>query len=152
MDTDYGFNGNLPYPSFDSTNQFNNDNNIPTINLNQFSNNINNMNDNNNSNQISSKNKTYNIKVTNTDIYIENKNKKSIIKIQKSFNKKIYIVENEYEYINANYIESYQADSIIGIFELNNNKYLGIITSSKIAAKVLGSFLFNITSVSATFS
>ena len=155
MDTNYGFNGNLQYPSLDLTNQFHSDNTLPNINLNIFSNNMN-MNDNNNNNndnnnqnqnQISSKNKLYNIKGTTTDIYIENTNKNLTIKIPKSFNNNMSIVKNKYEYINTNYIESYPADSIIGIFVIDNNKYLGIVTSSKVAGKVLGSFLFNITSI-----
>ena len=49
MDTNYGFNGSLQYPSLDLTNQFHSDNTLPNININIFFNNMN-MNDNNNNN------------------------------------------------------------------------------------------------------
>ena len=127
MDNNYGFNGNLQYPQYpskNSQNQYQNNNNSQNIN-----------------------NKLYNIKETDTDIYIERNKQNSIIKIPKSFNNRIYIVENEYEYMNINPIKNYQCDSIIGIFDLKDNKYLCIVTSSKVAAKVLGNFIFNIISI-----
>ena len=49
--------------------------------------------------------------------------------------------------MNVNLINTYDCDSIIGILNLNENKYLLIVTASKVAAKVLGSFLFNILSI-----
>ena len=149
MEDNYGFNNNnFQYPSFDLPNQFQNDNNLQNQNLNIPNNIYTNNNYNSSNNNNSSKNQLYNIKVTNTDIYIKNQKKNLIIRIPKIFDIKMFMVENEYEYININEIEKYQADSILGILDLNNNnKYLVIVTSSKVAAKVLGSFLFNITSV-----
>ena len=143
MEDKYGFKNNFQYPSFDMPNQFHNNNNLQNLGFNAPPNIPNFSSSNNNS----SKNQLYNIKVTNTDIFIENQKKNLIIRIPKNFNKKIFIVENQYEYININEIEKYQADSILGILDLNNNKYLVIVTSSKVAAKVLGLFLFNILSV-----
>ena len=141
----YGFNENLNYPSLDLPNQFHSDNNLQNKDLNP------NLNpysvDTNNSSKKTTSNKTYNIKISNSDIYISHQKKNLIIKIPKNFKKKIFIVENEYEFININQIESYQADSILGIFDINNNKYLAIVTSAKVAAKVLGQFLFNILSI-----
>ena len=148
MDDKYGFNNIFQYPSLDLPNQFqfHSDNNLPNMNVNQFQNNASD-NNNSNSNPISSNNKLFNIKVSDTDLYIENQKKKLVIKIPKNFNNKISLVENEYEIMSINQKEFYQADSILGIFSLNNNKYLAIVTSAKVAAKVLGSFLFNILTI-----
>ena len=140
MKNEYEFNQNLQYPSLDLLKPSHNDNILKNININQIFND-------NNSKSISSSNKQYIIKVTKTDLYIENKKSNSIIRIPKSFNHKIFILENEYEYKNMEILENYQADSIIGIFDLNSNKYLAVVTSAKVAAKVLGSFIFNIISI-----
>ena len=146
MDLDFGFNGNLQYPSLNNSNQLDRDNNAQNINKNQ---NLNYMNENNinNSKTFISSNKLFYIKESNTDIFIQNKNKNIVIKIPKPFNQKMFLVENEYEYLNVKSNKEYQADSIFGIFTINENKYLAIVTSSKVAAKVLGSFIFSITSI-----
>ena len=124
MDSNYGFNGNLNYPSMNAQNQFQNNNQTNT-----------------------KKTKLFNIKETDSFIYIEKSNHNSIIKIPRDFQNKIYLIENQYEYMNVNLINTYDCDSIIGILNLNENKYLLIVTASKVAAKVLGSFLFNILSI-----
>ena len=146
----YGFNQNLNYPSLDLDNQFHSDKNLHNISinldLNPYSSDTN-ITNNLNINTNTTSNKTYNIKISNTDIYINHQKKNLIIRIPKNFNKKIHLVSSEYEYINIDEKETYQADSIIGIFDINNNKYLGIVTSSKVAAKVQGQFLFNILSI-----
>jgi hypothetical protein len=141
MNEDFGFNGNLQYPSLDMTNQnhFHSDNNIQQINRN-IPQNINNINDN-------KSNKLFELKESNTDIYIANKNKNIIIRIPKPFNQRMSMVQNEYEYLNVNVIQTYQADSIFGIFDINDNKYLAVVTSSKVAGKITGKFIFNILSI-----
>ena len=143
MDLDFGFNGNLQYPSLNNSNQLDRDNVQNINNLNYMNEN----NINNNSKTFISSNKLFHIKESNTDIFIQNKNKNIIIKIPKPFNQKMFLVENEYEYLNVKSNKEYQADSIFGIFNINENKYLAIVTSSKVAAKVLGSFIFSITSI-----
>ena len=95
MEDKYGFNNNFQYPSFDLSNQFHSDSNLQNMNPPNNIYNNNNFSSSNNNN--SSKNQLYNIKVTDTDIYIENQKKNLIIKIPKNFNKKIFVVENEYE-------------------------------------------------------
>ena len=124
MDSNYGFNGNLNYPSINEQNQFQNNN--------QTNN---------------KKTKLFNIKETDSFIYIEKSNHNSIIKISRDFQNKMHLIENQYEYMNVNLINTYECDSIIGILNLNENKYLLVVSASKVSAKVLGSFLFNILSI-----
>ena len=140
MDYEYKFNQNLQYPSNDLLNPNYNNNILKNINMNPISND-------NNLKSISSSNKQYIIKCSNTDLYIENRKNNSLIRIPKSFNHKIFKIEDKYEYKNIEVLENYHADSIFGICDLSNNKYLAIVTSAKVAAKVLGSFIFNITSI-----
>ena len=146
----YGFNENLNYPSLDLNNQCHSDKNLQNISFNlnlnpEYTNNA--INSNKNVNINTTSNKIFNIKISDSDIYIAHTKKNLIIRIPKNFNNKIFMVDNEYEYISLNQIEAYQADSILGIFDINNNKYLAIVTSAKVAAKVLGQFLFNIISI-----
>ena len=94
-----------------------------------------------------SKNKLFNIKGDNLNIYIENIEQFCSIKIPKSFDQKISIVTNESELKNFNCINIVQADSIIGIFELNDNKYLGVITSSTEIINFMDSYLYTINSI-----
>ena len=124
MDSNYGLNGNLNYPSMNAQNQFQNNNQVNN-----------------------KKTKLFNIKETDSFIYIEKSNHNSIIKIPRDFQNKMHLIENQYEYMNVNLINTYECDSIIGILNLNENKYLMIVSTSKVAAKVLGSFLFNILSI-----
>jgi len=124
MDSNFGFNGNLNYPSMNEQNQFQN---------------------NNQSNN--KKTKLFNVKETDSFIYIEKSNHNSIIKIPRDFQNKMYLIDNQYEYMNVNLVNTYECDSIIGILNLNENKYLLIVSASKVAAKIQGSFLFNILSI-----
>ena len=94
---------------------------------------------NNNQSQNSQNSKYFKINETLNEFFIKNnKNNKSI---------KIYKTDRDRENENKEIIYSYQADSIIGIYEINDKKYLAIVTSSKVAAKLLNSFIFKIVKV-----
>ena len=98
-----------------------------------------NENKNDNQNQNSQSNKYFKINETLNEFYIKNnKNNKSI---------KIYKTGCNKDNGNKEIINTYQADSIIGIYEINDKKYLAIVTSSKVAAKLLNSFIFKIIKV-----
>ena len=57
-------------------------------------------------------------------------------------------IVNFNDYMNEKYHNDCQADSIIGIFNYDENtKYLVYVTSSKLAAKFKGAYIYNITSV-----
>ena len=116
---DYNQNFNNYYPSFNQTDNYKNEN------INQSQN--------------SQNNKYFKINETINEFYIRNnRNNKSI---------KIYKLDRERENGNKDIIRTYQADSIIGIYELNEKKYLGIVTSSKIAAKIFNFYIFRIIKV-----
>ena len=116
---DYNQNFNNYYPSFNQIDNYKNEN------INQSQN--------------SQNNKYFKINETINEFYIRNnKNNKSI---------KIYKLDRERENGNKDIIRTYQADSIIGIYELNEKKYLGIVTSSKIAAKIFNFYIFRIIKV-----
>lgn len=133
---------------------FNNSSNSKQDILNQNINNNNNYNQNNiensikmlNNSQINdssfNQNKPLNIKENSINIYIENINQFCTIKIPKSFDGKICIVDNENELKNINPYNVLKVDSIIGIFNLNVNKYLGVITSSKEVGNLMDSYLY----------
>ena len=125
---------------------------MPPINQNNFDNfenlNINNLlNNNQNNNGSFNKNKLYNIKENNSFIYIHNNNQNCTIKLEKSFDNKIIIVDNENEYRNIYSIKDFQADSIIGIFDLNDNKYLGFVNSSTEIKYFMDSYFYCINSI-----
>ena len=118
---------------------------IETLNINQML-----IDDSQNSKKNNSsfyKNKLFNIKGDNLNIYIENIKQFCSIKIPKSFDQKISIVNNESEIKKFNCINIVQADSIIGIFDLNDNKYLGVITSSTEIINFMDSNLYAINSI-----
>ena len=117
MDFNSNFNN---YPSF---NEYNNSNTYTN---------------NNNQNQNSQIEKYYKIKETINEFYIKNNKINKSIKISK-----INRVQNE----SKDAINIYQADSIIGIFDINDKKYLGIVTESKVSAKLLNNFIFRILKV-----
>ena len=91
--------------------------------------------------------KLYNIKENNLNIYIENTNQYCTIKIPKSFDKQISIVDNENELMNINPYKIIKADSIIGILSLNNNKYLGIVTNITEIIYFMDSYIYRINSI-----
>ena len=113
-------------------------NNYPSFN--QIENNFSYKNTNDNQGSNFQDNKYFKITETRNEFYIKNnKNNKSI---------KIHKLDAEINEIGDNeIINTFQADSIIGIFDINEKKYLGIVTSSKVAAKVLNCFLFKIIKV-----
>ena len=95
----------------------------------------------------SSKAKTFNIQENNLCIYIENVLQCCTIKIHKSLDVKMCIVENENELINLNSSNTVQADAIIGIFDLNTNKYLGVVTSSSKIANLMDANIYKINTI-----
>ena len=116
---DYNKNFNNYYPSFNQNDVYNNQNTAQSQN--------------------SQSNKYFKINETLNEFYIRNnKNNKSI---------KIYKLDRDRENESKDIIRTYQADSIIGIYELNEKKYLGIVTISKIAAKIFNFYIFKIIKV-----
>jgi len=116
---DYNQNFNNYYPSFNQNDFYNNQNTAQSQN--------------------SQSNKYFKINETLNEFYIRNnKNNKSI---------KIYKLDRDRENESKDIIRTYQADSIIGIYELNEKKYLGIVTISKIAAKIFNFYIFKIIKV-----
>ena len=120
---DYNQNFNNYYPSF---NQIRNNNN-------------NYQNDIGNQSQNSQNTKYFKINETINEFYIKNNKNNKTIKLHK--------LDRERDNEKKDIIRIYQADSIIGVYELNEKKYLGIVTSSKIAAKILNTFIFRIIKV-----
>ena len=122
--------------------------------------NINEKNDNNNAgkpkesntnnkniNQPEKKSTYFIIKETGSNIYIENIKKMSSISIEKSFNK-IYQVSDFNEVLNLNIIKQYSVDAILGIIDINgNNKYILVVSSSKLIANIIGADIYNILDV-----
>ena len=125
---------------------------MPVINLDNFDNidnlNINKFLNNNQTNNGSfNKNKLYNIKENNSFIYIHNNNHNCTIKLAKSFDNKIIRVDNENEFINVNSFRTLQADSIIGIFDLTDNKYFGFVNISTEIKLFMDSYFYCINSI-----
>ena len=122
--------------------------------------NINEKNDNNNAgkhkesntnnkniNQPEKKSTYFIIKETGSNIFIENIKKMSSISIEKSFNK-IYQVSDFNEVLNLNIIKQYSVDAILGIIDINgNNKYILVVSSSKLIANIIGADIYNILDV-----
>ena len=151
----FNFNNSTQNPQMNIQNQdnFNNniqsqflidENSISNLNINQFMGNLN-MPPSNYS--FCPQSKIFNIKESKFSIYIENIKQNCTIKITKSFDKKIKIVDSESELMELNPLRTSQADAIIGIFNLNDNKYLGVVTSSAIVANIFDANLYNIKSV-----
>ena len=95
--------------------------------------------ENNKENQ-SENNKYFKIKETTNEFFIKNNKNNKSIKLSK-------INISQKENYNNEILALYDVDSIIGIFEINDKKYLGVVISSKVAAKILNYFLFKITQV-----
>ena len=154
-------NYNNNFKNQNETTQNKNQNSINNEILNKnsyFIDNTNNLNDNKISinksnlqqlnNSSSNHNKLFIIKETNKNIYIENVKQFCTIKISKAFKKKkICIIDDKNELMNINPINILQVDSIIGIFDLNDNKYLGVVTSSTEKAKLMDSYIYIINSI-----
>ena len=102
---------------------------------------------NKNNNQPEKKSTYFIIKETGSNIYIENIKKMSSISIEKSFNK-IYQVSDFNEVLNLNIIKQYSVDAILGIIDINgNNKYILVVSSSKLIANIIGADIYNILDV-----
>ena len=105
---------------------------------------------NNNQNKntnIEKKPKPFIIKETGSNIYIENIKKMSSMAIEKSFNK-IYAVKDINEMLHLNLIKSFTVDAVLGIIDINgNNKYILVVTSSKLIANIISAEIYNILEV-----
>ena len=86
----------------------------------------------------------YTIIESGTNVYIKHEKSNKIIKMDRNLNKISQVTDYD-EILNMKYITSFKVDSILGILDINNlNKYLVVVTSSKIAAKLRGSYIYNI--------
>ena len=137
--------------SFQNYNNFYNYNSLYNPNINyQFSNNCPNFNmiaNNYQSNNTNFNFPIYNIYETQNEIYIEHINKFDAIKISKNNNCDIGIIHNKNNVqINCGW-QRFQAYAIIGIFDLNNIKYLGYASSVEETANILGSKIYVINSI-----
>ena len=95
----------------------------------------------------SKRTKYFLIKETGSNIYIENIKKMSSMAIEKSFNK-IYTVSDFSEIFNLNIIKTYPVDAVLGIIDINgNNKYILVVSSSKLIANIIGADIYNILDV-----
>ena len=84
---------------------------------------------------------------TRNKLYINHQKSCKVVAIDRSF-EKFYEVKDYDEVLNMKMVTTIQADSILGILDINkSNKYLIIVTSSKIAAKFRGSYIYNIHNV-----
>ena len=98
-------------------------------------------------NEPEKKPKYFSIKETGDKIYIENTKKMVKMSIEKSLNK-LYIVKDPNEMINLNIIKSYSFDAVLGIIDINgNNKYILVVSSSKLIANIIGADIYNILDV-----
>ena len=87
------------------------------------------------------------IKETGDKIYIENIKKMVKMSIEKSLNK-LYVVKDINEMLNLNIIKSYYYDAVLGIIDINgNNKYILVVSSSKLVANIIGADIYNILDV-----
>ena len=86
----------------------------------------------------------YTIIESGTNVYIKHEKTNKVITMDRNLDN-ICEVTDYNEILNMKYINMYQVDSIIGILDIHNsNKYLLVVTSSKIAAKFKGSYIYNI--------
>ena len=79
-----------------------------------------------------------------THVYIKHEKSNKIISMDRNLAKILEITDYD-EILNMKYINMFKVDSILGILDINkSNKYLIVVTSSKIAAKFKGSYIYNI--------
>ena len=91
--------------------------------------------------------KYFTIKETGSNIYIENTKKMTTMSIEKSLNK-LYVVKDINEMLNLNITKSYSVDAVLGIIDINgNNKYILVVSSSKLIANIIGADIYNILDV-----
>ena len=78
------------------------------------------------------------------NIYIKHEKANKIISMDRDLNQ-IAEFTNYEEILNMRYATSFQVDSILGILDINKgNKYIVTVTSSRIAAKLKGCYIYNI--------
>ena len=78
------------------------------------------------------------------NIYIKHEKANKIISMDRDLNQ-ISEFTNYEELLNMRYATSFQVDSVLGILDINKgNKYIVTVTSSKIAAKIRGCYIYNI--------
>ena len=78
------------------------------------------------------------------NIYIKHEKANKIISMDRDLNQ-ISEFTNYEEILNMRYATSFQVDSILGILDINKgNKYIVTVTSSRIAAKFKGCYIYNI--------
>ena len=92
-------------------------------------------------------NKPFYIKETKFAIYIENKNQNCSIKLPKPFERKISLIENNDEISNMNFLNVTPAEAILGIFNMNGNKYLAYVDSSENVASIMNNNIYSINSI-----
>ena len=86
----------------------------------------------------------YTIIESGTHVYIKHEKSNTIIEMDRNLSKISQVTDYD-AILNMKYITSFKVDSILGILDINNsNKYLVVVTSSKIAAKLRGSYIYNI--------
>ena len=100
----------------------------------------------NQANRYTPNNKTFHIIETDEELYIVNTIWNDAIKIPKNEPNKIEKILNK-EQIPKDSSKKLEVDTIIGIFDLNNVKYLGVVTSSKETATILFSKVYAINSI-----
>ena len=89
----------------------------------------------------------YTIIESGTNVYIKHEKTNKVVTMDRNL-ENIWEVTDYNEILNLKYISMYNVDSIIGILDIHNsNKYLLVVTSSKIAAKFKGSYIYNIHSI-----
>ena len=126
-------NQNINFPNYNNYPNFYMNNN--NIQINNYQNNFSNFNG-----------KPFTIIETEQDIYIVNMYKNDSIKIIRSNPNKIERINFQNIPINSTK-QKMEVEGIIGIFDLNAVKYLGIITSSEEAAAILSSKVYVIKSI-----
>ena len=88
--------------------------------------------------------KYFTIKETGSNIYIENTKKITTMAIEKTLNK-LYILKDINEALNINIVKLYAVDAVLGIIDINgNNKYILVVSSSKLIANIIGADIYNI--------
>lgn len=89
----------------------------------------------------------YTIIESGTNVYIKHEKSNKVIGMDRNL-KNISEVTDYDEILNMKYITTFQVDSVLGILDINkSNKYLVTVTSSKIAAKFKGCYIYNIHNV-----
>ena len=138
-------NKNYNYDNLNNPNTINN-NNVENTNKIYFENYNNNILDKNRKDIFPDNSKIFNILESENEIYIANTKKFELIKILRDDTSNIKRI-NTQDIIPENLKQKAQADGIIGIFDLNYIKYLGIIISYEETATIFNSKIYLINSI-----